>query len=619
MELVLDIAGDQIDGARDYQEDAFLTSYLDEEDNAKVSALVVLADGMGGHAAGNIASNLVCSTFNKLFGGQLGKVDIPDIMHESLASGNKALAETISETPALSGMGCTIAAIAVDKGKLWWLSVGDSHIYLLRDREITKVNEDHSYGGYIDRMVAQGVTVEAEPGLSRNMLMSAITGEDIPQIDCPTKPMQLLAGDRIIVASDGLDTLDAESIVQNSVWSSSVKECVSGLLRAVEDAKKARQDNTTIVVVDVMDKNASTQSQTERGAQVANLADRATRREKAKTHDKAARTTPSRETAKAPSRVALFAGFGALLAAGCAFGFYFLDAPASLEAILPEHKLVKPKQAQTLTETPPTSAAPVDAAQAEEPARAPAGPPQYELEEFSDRLSSGGRGPVMVKVPELQYTIGSGSYSLEREEQPQRTIRFLPFAISKHEVTIKEYQRFAAVAGRRLQKADGQTAKHPVVFVSAIDAAAYAAWLSKQTGHRYRLPSEAEWEYAASGTTNTSFWWGRSVGAKNAHCFDCDSGFGVRSTAPVGSFAANPFGLHDTAGNVMEWTADCYVPSYANAPSDASAVRVQPCAEQSVRGGAYGKTSTSMRSKKRDKRIANRRFDNVGIRLVRDL
>ena len=256
MRLYFEIAGNQIDGARDYQEDAFLNSYLDVDDDPKGTAVVTMADGMGGHAAGNIASNLVVSTFNKTLAAGFSNGDVPNLLRTSLAKANGALSESIRETPALDGMGCTMVSGIFHEGKVWWVSVGDSHLYLVRDRELAKQNEDHSYGGYLDRMAKQGMEVEPEPGLSRNMLMSAMTGDDIAEVDCPNSSVQLLPGDRLIIASDGLDTLSAGTVVQMSAWSNSPKECVDALLKAVEDAGKPRQDNTTVIVVDVLDRDA---------------------------------------------------------------------------------------------------------------------------------------------------------------------------------------------------------------------------------------------------------------------------------------------------------------------------------------------------------------------------
>ena len=258
MELVFEISGDQIDGARDYQEDAFLVTYLDDDEggDGKSAALVIMADGMGGHAAGNIASNMVVSTFNKTFTGSFNKDATPEVLRVALAKANGALSESIKETPALDGMGCTMVTAVLSRGKVFWISVGDSHLYLIRDRELIKKNEDHSYGGYLDRMKEQGLEVEAEAGLSRNMLMSAMTGDEIAEVDCADDGVQLLPGDRLLVCSDGLDTLSAGVIIQTSAWSPSAKECVAAMLKAVEDAGKPRQDNTTVVVIDVVERAA---------------------------------------------------------------------------------------------------------------------------------------------------------------------------------------------------------------------------------------------------------------------------------------------------------------------------------------------------------------------------
>ena len=144
----------------------------------------------------------------------------------------------------------------VEDNKLYWVSVGDSHLYLLRDRELIKQNADHSYGAYLDMMKEQGMEMDEQAGMSRNMLMSAMTGEEISSIDVSESPIKVRPGDRIIVASDGLDTLGAGAIIQYSSWSNTAKECVYALLKAVEDANKINQDNTTLIVIDVKERSA---------------------------------------------------------------------------------------------------------------------------------------------------------------------------------------------------------------------------------------------------------------------------------------------------------------------------------------------------------------------------
>jgi len=256
MALSYDIAGAQIDGAREYQEDSFLITHMtDTEDQP--SALVIVADGMGGHAAGNVASNLAVQATNKYITSHYPSESPSEILNNSILKANQSIADTVRETPALEGMGCTMVAVIIEGGKLWWASVGDSHLYLLRDRELTKINADHSYGGFLDRMAAAGTPVKAEPGLSRNMLMSAINGSDIAEIDCPGTPQELKNGDKILICSDGMDTLSRGKVIQYTDWSETSKECTEALLNAVEEAEMPKQDNTTVVVINVLEKAAA--------------------------------------------------------------------------------------------------------------------------------------------------------------------------------------------------------------------------------------------------------------------------------------------------------------------------------------------------------------------------
>ena len=118
--------------------------------------------------------------------------------------------------------------------------------------------------------------------------------------------------------------------------------------------------------------------------------------------------------------------------------------------------------------------------------------------------------------------------------------------------------------------------------VSWHDATAYAEWLSQRTGETYRLPTEAEWEYAARAGTDTEYWWGNDIGSNNANCNGCGSWYG-KETAPVGSFAANPFGLYDTAGNVWEWTCSEYTEKYNDKEKQCST----SASRFVVRGGSW--------------------------------
>jgi formylglycine-generating enzyme required for sulfatase activity len=164
-----------------------------------------------------------------------------------------------------------------------------------------------------------------------------------------------------------------------------------------------------------------------------------------------------------------------------------------------------------------------------------------------------------------------------------------------------------------------QTALHPVVCVSWRDAAAFAAWLSRQTGHTYRLPSEAEWEYAARGGRTTPFAWGPSFEPALANCAACGSRWDSRATAPVGSFDANRFGLHDVHGNVAEWTWDCWSPDIAGGPGDGAPILTGHCEKRVVRGGHWGDPPENLRLDMRRSYLTDHRYVRLGFRLVREL
>jgi formylglycine-generating enzyme required for sulfatase activity len=237
---------------------------------------------------------------------------------------------------------------------------------------------------------------------------------------------------------------------------------------------------------------------------------------------------------------------------------------------------------------------------------------------FRDALKDGGKGPAMVELLPASFQMGSLGNSLNFDEGPRHMVKLKAFSISKREVTFAEYDRFARATGRRLPYDETWgRGKRPVINVSWRDAMAYADWLSKQTGRKYRLPSEAEWEYAARAGSVYSYWWADNEDGAHANCFDCGSRWDGKQTAPAGSFKANRFGLFDMSGNVQEWTADCYHNSYTGAPADGSAWQTPECTQRVVRGGAYSSPLDSLRSAKRGQLIQDTRLDNLGFRIVR--
>lgn len=241
-------------GARSYQEDAVLVWAAPPPAEAPEEGtllLTVLADGMGGHVGGALASRTVCEWFVAVYTRSAGPT------HERLAaaleSANTAIALKVEAQPNLSGMGSTLIGAAFGPDGLEWISVGDSPMYLVRRGEIAALNEDHSLAPALDRMAAEG-RITAEQALSdprRHMLRSAVTGEDIELVDRSHKPLALEPGDHVVLASDGILTIDPDEIarVVSAYADDSPEAIATALIRAVEQAGEMHQDNTTVVVV----------------------------------------------------------------------------------------------------------------------------------------------------------------------------------------------------------------------------------------------------------------------------------------------------------------------------------------------------------------------------------
>ena len=245
--------------------------------------------------------------------------------------------------------------------------------------------------------------------------------------------------------------------------------------------------------------------------------------------------------------------------------------------------------------------------------------------ETHDVLKDGTPGPVMVRVPAGCFQMGSnkGDKDAQSDEFPSHEVCFnKEIAIGRYEVTFDEYDRFAEQTKREFPNDGGWgRGKRPVINVSWEDAQAYAQWLSDQTGSNYRLPTEAEWEYVARAGTTTAYWWGNDVRKDQANCDGCGSQWDLTQTAPVGSFGENPFGLHDTAGNVYEWLQDCWHANYDNAPTDGSAwkeTNAGDCGRRVIRGGSWYDVSGRLRSAFRNSFNSVRRANYHGFRLAQD-
>jgi formylglycine-generating enzyme required for sulfatase activity len=244
---------------------------------------------------------------------------------------------------------------------------------------------------------------------------------------------------------------------------------------------------------------------------------------------------------------------------------------------------------------------------------------------FRDRMKNGTESPEMVVVPSGKFRMGDIQGIGLKDEQPVHEVHIRrPFAVSRYEITFDQYDEFAKVTGGQLPDDEGfGRGRRPVIRVSWNEAVEYAAWLSKQTGKRYRLPTEAEWEYVARAGTETAYWWGNEMKSGLANCISCGTRPEDRQTTPVGTFKPNPFGLYDTAGNVREWVQDCWHDNYQEAPSDGSAWETEHngnCNGRVNRGGAFRSVNKrNVRSSSREMYRAGARPYWVGFRLVREI
>lgn len=225
--------------------------------------------------------------------------------------------------------------------------------------------------------------------------------------------------------------------------------------------------------------------------------------------------------------------------------------------------------------------------------------------------------PEMVYLPGGVVEIGSMAHVAA---QPIHEVTIAPFYIAKYEVTFAEFDMFTRATGGipRHDLGWGRD-KRPVVDTSWHDAKEYASWLSERTGDSYRLPSEAEWEYAArAGEPIARFNWGNSVGMNNANCRDCTSKEGGIQTSTVGNFEANDYGLYDVHGNVWEMVEDCFTHSYYVANTKTNRATSDECRTIVVRGGSWETTSDQMAVWYRGDYLKDRASSDVGFRLVKE-
>jgi len=235
---------------------------------------------------------------------------------------------------------------------------------------------------------------------------------------------------------------------------------------------------------------------------------------------------------------------------------------------------------------------------------------------FQNALKDGGLGPEMIWLPAGKFRMGDIQGGGDDDEKPVHEVSIGRFAMSRYEVTFDEYDRFAEATSRNKPRDRGWgRGKRPVISVFWHDAVDYVKWLSEQTQKPYRLPSEAEWEYAARAGTDTKYYWGNQSGVNFGHFRGSGSEWSVQQTAPVGSFAPNDFGIYDTVGNVWEWVADPWHSSYDNAPSDGSVWKGEGDFRV-LRGGSFNDFSFSCRAAYRGRNTSGLRSCDLGFRVA---
>jgi formylglycine-generating enzyme required for sulfatase activity len=290
----------------------------------------------------------------------------------------------------------------------------------------------------------------------------------------------------------------------------------------------------------------------------------------------------------------------------------------------------EPGPPQALPVAEPPQAKPVAVAQAEVPPPAPrvlaalSGPPVVPPSQQSRGGGAGNRFqdcpncPWMIRIPAGSFMMGQGAR--EQEAMPAHHVEVRTFAIGQTPITVADWKACLDAKAcnflPRMRVAEDRT---PLHNLSWDDAGQYVAWLSKLSGHPYRLPSEAEWEYAARAGTTSRYWWGESVGMFLANCTDCGGAQEAYGPLPVDALQPNPFGLYDMLGGVAQWTADCWFPNYRGAPTNAAPRESKSCDKRVLRGGSFRSQHDEITVTYRGNYDAPVRYLVNGFRVARDL
>jgi Sulfatase-modifying factor enzyme 1/Domain of unknown function (DUF4399) len=218
----------------------------------------------------------------------------------------------------------------------------------------------------------------------------------------------------------------------------------------------------------------------------------------------------------------------------------------------------------------------------------------------------------MILLKGGRFEMGSND---DPTEKPIHTVNVRPFWIARYPVTGKDWRD--CVAANACSHRPTEEDDRPVSNISWNDTTEFLSWLSHTTGKAYRLPTEAEWEYAARAGSQAKYWWGNQIDVGKADCKGCGGPYDPQQPMKVGSFSANPFGLYDMAGGVAEWVSDCWHKDYHGSPNDGSSWDRPNCKDHVLRGGSWRDGPIALRVSDREYYEADVRYPTHGFRVAR--
>jgi formylglycine-generating enzyme required for sulfatase activity/class 3 adenylate cyclase len=309
------------------------------------------------------------------------------------------------------------------------------------------------------------------------------------------------------------------------------------------------------------------------------------------------------------------------------YGLWQPQSKLAQQALAP----VSPETPKAAIATPPPAAnqgAPAQPLAPAAPAKPQAAPPTQPAPSMAPAALQPGTSPQQaapaapasqptVREPDMK-TLRGGSFMMgsseDATEKPTHQVTVKPFALSQYPISVREWNQCAAAKACAFVATGKEDA--PITNVSWSDAKQFVRWLAGVTGKPYRLPSEAEWEYAARGGTQSKYWWGDQFQSGMANCKNCGDVAASEQPIKVGSFKPNPFGLYDMGGGVDQWVEDCWHKNYQGAPSDGSPWVESDCASHVLRSGSWNNDARYARPANRDSYDTNVRYPTHGLRVA---